>query len=190
MAWAICSKKNVVCLNGLCYPFERLGPSIFLEKIEGPLLAGYLWASGNETSIFLACREHKHERRFLLIGYIPSSLDCFSITKELQRVFSSTLHFAWQFSCKWNRRRAILPQTLKFKSQVAIAFFVNHLNGPLRKQNFTLTGSKGHGLWFMISGFRSVLCVSVFQGSLLVIVIMIAKKTQFVKATFELWKAQ
>ena len=23
---------------------------------------------------------------------------------------------------------------------------VNHLNGPLRKQNFTLTGSKGHGL--------------------------------------------
>ena len=23
---------------------------------------------------------------------------------------------------------------------------VNHLNGPLRKQNFTLTGSKTHGL--------------------------------------------
>ena len=23
---------------------------------------------------------------------------------------------------------------------------VNHLNGPLRKQNFTLTGSKGQGL--------------------------------------------
>ena len=37
---------------------------------------------------------------------------------------------------------------LKFKSQLAISFFaaVNHLNGPLRKQNFTLTGSKGHGL--------------------------------------------
>ena len=37
---------------------------------------------------------------------------------------------------------------LKFKSQLTIAFFVavNHLNGPLRKQNFTLTGSKGHGL--------------------------------------------
>ena len=36
----------------------------------------------------------------------------------------------------------------KFKSQLTIAFFaaVNHLNGPLRKQNFTLTGSKGHGL--------------------------------------------
>ena len=36
---------------------------------------------------------------------------------------------------------------LKFKSQLTIAFFaaVNHLNGPLRKQNFTLTGSKGHG---------------------------------------------
>ena len=37
---------------------------------------------------------------------------------------------------------------LKFKSQLTIAFFaaVNHLNRPLRKQHFTLTGSKGHGL--------------------------------------------
>ena len=37
---------------------------------------------------------------------------------------------------------------LKFKTQLAIAFFttVNHLNKPLRKQNFTLTGSKGHSL--------------------------------------------
>ena len=34
-------------------------------------------------------------------------------------------------------------------------------------------GSKGHGLWFVIGGFQSVLCVSVFQGSLLLIVIMI-----------------
>ena len=33
-------------------------------------------------------------------------------------------------------------------SEVQIAFFaaVNHLNGPLRKQNFALTGSKGQGL--------------------------------------------
>ena len=37
---------------------------------------------------------------------------------------------------------------LKFKSQMTLAFFsaVNHLNGPIRKQNFTLTGSEGHGL--------------------------------------------
>ena len=34
-------------------------------------------------------------------------------------------------------------------------------------------GSKGHGLGFVIGGFRSVLCLSVFQVSLLVIVIMI-----------------
>ena len=55
----------------------------------------------------------------------------------------------------------------KFKSQLTIAFFtaVNHLNGPLRKQNFTLTGSKAHGLWFLIGGFGSVLWVSVFQDS-------------------------
>ena len=64
---------------------------------------------------------------------------------------------------------------VKFKSQMTIAFFaaVNHLSGPLRKQNFTLTVSKGHGLRFVIDGFRTVLYVSVFQGSLLVIVIMI-----------------
>ena len=56
---------------------------------------------------------------------------------------------------------------LKNKSQPTIAFFaaVNHLNGPLRKQNFTLTGSKGQGLRFVIGGFRSVsvcFCVSRF----------------------------
>ena len=64
---------------------------------------------------------------------------------------------------------------VKFKSQLTIAFVaaVNHLNGPLRKQNFTLTGSKGHCLCFVIGGCRSVLCVSVSQGSLLVIIIMI-----------------
>ena len=49
-------------------------------------------------------------------------------------------------------------QILKFKTKPTDDC-VNHLNGPLMKQNFTLTGS--------------VLCVSVFQGSLLVIVMMI-----------------
>ena len=54
-------------------------------------------------------------------------------------------------------------RVLKCKTQLTIALFaaVNHLNGPLRKQNFTLTGSKGHGFWFVIGGFRSVLCFCV-----------------------------
>ena len=62
---------------------------------------------------------------------------------------------------------------LKFKSELTFAFFpaVNHLSGPLRKQNFTF--QKVTGLGFVIGGFRSVLCVSMFQGLLLVIVIMI-----------------
>ena len=62
---------------------------------------------------------------------------------------------------------------VKFKLHLTIAFFtaVNQLSGPLRKQNFTLTGSKGHGLRFVTGGFR--FCVSVFQGSLLLIVIMV-----------------
>ena len=39
-------------------------------------------------------------------------------------------------------------QILKFKSQMTFEFFdaVSHLTRPFRKQNFTLTGSKGHGL--------------------------------------------
>ena len=51
----------------------------------------------------------------------------------------------------------------KFKSQLTIALFaaVNHLNGPLRKQNFTITGSKGHGFGFVIGRLRSVLCFCV-----------------------------
>ena len=62
---------------------------------------------------------------------------------------------------------------LKFRSQPTIAFFaaVNHLNGPLRKQNLTSQGFKRS--LFVNCGIRSVLCVSLFQGSLLVIVIMI-----------------
>ena len=40
---------------------------------------------------------------------------------------------------------------------------------------------------FVIGGFRSVLCVSVFQGSLFVIVIMIdGSENVIVKAAFEL----
>ena len=56
---------------------------------------------------------------------------------------------------------------LKFRTQPTIAFFaaVNHLNGPLRKQNFTSRVQK-------VMVFDPF-CVSLFQGSLLVIVIMI-----------------
>ena len=59
---------------------------------------------------------------------------------------------------------------LKFKSQLMIGFFA----------------AVNHGLWFVIGGFRSVLCVSVFQGSLLVIVIMI---DAIVKAAFEVYSS-
>ena len=52
-----------------------------------------------------------------------------------------------------------------------LGFFcsVNHFSGPLRKHMLTCFSSKGHGLRFVIGGFRSV-CFGVcfvFQGSLL-----------------------
>ena len=40
----------------------------------------------------------------------------------------------------------------------------------LKKHMFTWTSLKGHDLWFVIGGIRSVWIVSVFQGLLLVIV--------------------
>ena len=42
----------------------------------------------------------------------------------------------------------INTRILKFKSQLTFGFFVavNHLSGYLRKQKFTSTDSKGHGL--------------------------------------------
>ena len=66
--------------------------------------------------------------------------------------------------------------TVKFKSQLTYAFFaaINHLSRPLRKQNFTSVGSKGHGLRSVIGGFKSFslfLCFKVL--GVLVIVIMI-----------------
>ena len=48
---------------------------------------------------------------------------------------------------------------------------VNHLSGPLRKNMFTCTSSKGHGLWFLIGGFRSVPFVSCFKARCFVIVL-------------------
>ena len=46
-------------------------------------------------------------------------------------------------------------------------------------------------LWFVIGGFPSVLCVSVFQGSLLVIVIVIdGSENAILKAAFELQSAR
>ena len=101
-----------------------------------------------------------------LLNNLKIALWCFSSTVA---DYLLLVHHLWITELFKNTR------TLKFKSQLTFGFFapVNHLNEPLRKQNFTQTGSKGHVLWSVIGGFRSVLCVSVLQGSLLVIVIMV-----------------
>ena len=60
-------------------------------------------------------------------------------------------------------------QILKFKSELTFAFFpaVNDLSGPLRKQNFTLTGSKDHG--FVIFDWWLSICFVCFCVSWFVI---------------------
>ena len=61
--------------------------------------------------IFLACREHKTRKInfFNWLHFFFSWL--FLYHKEVTRVFSSTLNFAWQFSYQWNWWCAILPKT-------------------------------------------------------------------------------
>ena len=97
---------------------------------------------------------------------------CHSHRNELSKALKIYIYY-------WSIMRSAycdFQERAKFKiRQLTFAFFsaVNHLSEPLRKQNFTYRGSKGHGLWSVIGGFQSILCVSVFRGSLLVIVIMI-----------------
>ena len=61
------------------------------------------------------------------------------------------------------RRWYLLPNSLYRAARFAnfegvLGFFcsVNRPSGPRRKHMFTLTSLKGHGLWFVIGGFRSV----------------------------------
>ena len=68
---------------------------------------------------------------------------CIYVCIVLRPIVENTLSF-WYLNLLLRFSQTIL----KFKSQLTSAFFaaVNHLNGPLRKQTFTLTGSKGQGL--------------------------------------------
>ena len=79
-------------------------------------------------------------------------------TKSLKRVdfFYCAFHKHWLF---WSSK-ANWPRGLRFSLPSIILTDLS-----FRKQNFTLTGSKGHGFWFVIGRFPSVLYVSVFQGS-------------------------
>ena len=58
----------------------------------------------------------------------------------------------------------------KLQSNFGFSCPVNHLSGLLRKQVY-LNKFKRSWLWFVIGGFWSVRFVSVFQGSLLVIIL-------------------
>ena len=67
--------------------------------------------------------------------------------------------------------RCIALCVLQTSKEFCIFCSVNHLRGPFRKHMFTCTSSKGHGLRFVIGGFRSVLFVSCFKVRCFVIVL-------------------
>ena len=79
-----------------------------------------------------------------------------------------------KFITIWITAKIVVSRCAFCKLRRNFGFFcsVNHLSEPLRRHMFTWKTSKGHCLrWFVIGGFRSVWFVSVFQGSLLVIVL-------------------
>ena len=128
------------------------------------------WLSANEQSIFAMELEKLILKTSCQINISTKHISDVTLLRQQNWTFKTVWPIAIPFNALFTNMRI-----LKFKSQLTTDWLtaVNHLNGPLRKQNFSLTGSKGHGLWFVIGRFRSVLCDSVFQGSLLVIVIII-----------------
>ena len=70
-----------------------------------------LWASGTKLHFPCMSRTQNTKNNFFFywLHFFFSWL--FLYHKEVTRVFSSKLNFAWQFSCQWNRRCAILPKT-------------------------------------------------------------------------------
>ena len=91
------------------------------------------------------------------------------VQQRLRNVKKRTVMYVQ--SCSFaNLKRNSLYRAVRF---AYFGFFcsVNHLSGPLRKHIFTCMSSKGHGLWFVIGGFRSVLFVSCFKVRCFVIVL-------------------
>ena len=122
-----------------------------------------------------------HFTRILLIFRLSFRLWVFDATWQFRLFFfefadqptSKTLGVKFRWPLRKHAIKIVFLWLVHFDPLVKKMSDANHLSGPLRKQKFTSTGSKGHGLWFVIGGFRSVLWVSVFQGSFLVIVMTI-----------------
>ena len=74
----------------------------------------------------------------------------------------------WWFTVKFVVSRYVF---CKLQSNFGFFCSVSYLSRPLRKHMVTWTSSKGHGLWFVIGGFQFVWFVSMFQSSLLVIIL-------------------
>ena len=92
------------------------------------------------------------------------------LKKDARRNFTlkRPWRFVWLVTAKFVVSRCAF---CKLRGNFGFFCSVNHLNGPIRKHMFTCTSSKGHGFWFVIGGFRSVLLVSCFKVRCFVIVL-------------------
>ena len=95
----------------------------------------------------------RHKLRFILACFLSLFLqymvDSFATYPYSCRIYPLVLSIA----------KFVVSLGAFCKLRRIFGFFcsVNHLSGPLRKHMFACSSSKGHGLWFVIGGFRSVL---------------------------------
>ena len=121
----------------------------FPEKVENSDRNDQTGQSGSPSKLVLNIPVGTpHFRNFGLNGKRP-------INNWIGRIFTASKKMSEYLVLILKRLTTLFTnmriRIVKFKSQLTIAFFttvtsVSHLNGPLRKQNFTLTCSKGHDL--------------------------------------------
>ena len=104
---SIIDSINVRFIRYLSFFFATSFPKILFFTFY----ASAVYEPAERNFIFLACQEHK-TRKIIFFNWLHFFFSwLFLYHKEVTRVFSSTLNFAWQFSYQWNWRCAILPKT-------------------------------------------------------------------------------
>ena len=102
-----------ICYRQYRHTFYSILKGFFLTSFPKIIFVIFysLWASGTKLlySLHVENTGTKKNPFYWLQSFFTW---LFLYQKEVkERVFSSTLHFAWQFSCKWNWWRVIVPQT-------------------------------------------------------------------------------
>ena len=145
----------------------------------------YPWHLSGFHPLCLTTRNH-HDTVFMDIRSLQSVQFWKNISSDIEssRILLQNKQTNKQKQDKTKQNKTLSVLIAKFVASLSafckirrnLSFFcsVHHLSGPLREHMFTCTSSKGHGLWFVTGGFRSVLIVSCFKVRCFVIVLFLA----------------